>query len=71
MRVTGIVTAADLTRQFGNLARPFVLIEEIESRPRSHVGKAFTVDELRAAIKVRSKWIDDVASLSSATIRTF
>ena len=48
-RVSGIVTAADLTRQFGNLARPFVLIEEAENRLRRRVGEVFTVDELRAA----------------------
>ncbi|MFD4461615.1 CBS domain-containing protein, partial [Nocardia sp. NPDC058480] len=34
VRVTGILTAADLTRQFGTLARPFVLIEEAENRLR-------------------------------------
>ena len=38
-RVSGIVTAADLTRQFGNLARPFVLIEEAENRLRRRVGE--------------------------------
>jgi restriction system protein len=44
-RVGGIVTAADLTRQFGNVARPFVLIEEAENRCPHHrparAGKMF------------------------------
>jgi restriction system protein len=48
-RVTGIVTAADLTRQFGSLARPFVLIEEAENRLRRRANEVFSVDELRAA----------------------
>jgi restriction system protein len=48
-RVSGIVTAADLTRQFGNLARPFVLIEEAENRLRRRAGEVFTAAELRAA----------------------
>jgi restriction system protein len=49
-RVTGIVTAADLTRQFGNVARPFVLIEEAENRLRRRVGEVFSADQLRAAV---------------------
>ena len=49
-RVTGIVTAADLTRQFGNVARPFVLIEEAENRLRRRVGEIFNTDELRAIV---------------------
>jgi restriction system protein len=48
--ITGIVTAADLTRQFGNLARPFVLIEEAENRLRRHVGEVFTAEELKSAV---------------------
>lgn len=47
-RVGGIVTAADLTRQFGNVARPFVLIEEAENRLRRRAGEVYTTNELRA-----------------------
>jgi restriction system protein len=47
--VTGIVTAADLTRQFGNLARPFVLIEEAENRLRRRANEVFSIDDLRAS----------------------
>ena len=49
--VTGIVTAADLTIQFGNLARPFMLIEEIENRLRLRADEVFSTDELRAAVQ--------------------
>lgn len=48
--VSGIVTAADLTRQFGNLARPFVLIEEAENRLRRRAGEIFSMEDLRAAV---------------------
>ncbi|MBF6061668.1 CBS domain-containing protein [Nocardia terpenica] len=33
-RVTGILTASDLTEQSGTLARPFILVEEAENRLR-------------------------------------
>jgi restriction system protein len=48
-RVGGIVTAADLTRQFGNVARPFVLIEEAEKRRRGRPA--------RVAVPVRLPWV--------------
>ncbi|TWG08730.1 restriction system protein [Saccharopolyspora dendranthemae] len=44
---TGIVTAADLTGQFGELTRPFVLIDEAERRLRRRVDEVFEVEELR------------------------
>ncbi|MBT2207508.1 CBS domain-containing protein [Actinomadura sp. NEAU-AAG7] len=50
MNVTGIITASDLTGQFGTLARPFVLIEEAENRLRRAVDKIFTVDDLKEAV---------------------
>jgi restriction system protein len=49
-RVSGIVTAADLTRQFGNVARPFVLIEEAENGLRRRAGEIYNMDELHAAV---------------------
>lgn len=53
-QVGGIFTAADLTEQFGSVARPFVLIEEAENRLR-RAADVFTVDELRADIDGRQK----------------
>lgn len=50
VRVTGIVTAADLTRQFGNLARPFMLIEEVEIRLRLRADEVYTLTELKEAV---------------------
>ncbi|MEU6749391.1 CBS domain-containing protein [Spirillospora sp. NPDC046719] len=49
-RVTGIITASDLTRQFGTLARPFVLVEEAENRLRRAADQVFSVEELREAV---------------------
>lgn len=50
----GIITAADLTRQFGNHARPFALIEEAEDRLR-RAAAAFTVEELRQCVPNHQK----------------
>ncbi|MEU4537060.1 CBS domain-containing protein [Streptosporangium sp. NPDC023825] len=47
--VTGIITAADLTRQFGYHARPFILIEEAENRLR-RAAEVFSVDDLKQAV---------------------
>lgn len=58
IKITGIVTTADLTLQFATMARPFALIEEIERRLRRQVGPdgaAFNLDELRASSKSPKK----------------
>ncbi|MEV6031479.1 hypothetical protein AB0L65_10045 [Nonomuraea sp. NPDC052116] len=55
VHVTGILTAADLTGQFGNLARPFVLIEEAENRLRRAADEAFTMEHLRDAVQPHRK----------------
>ncbi len=48
--VTGIVTTADLSQQFADLAGPFMLLNEIEVRLRIAIGSAFSVKEL-ASVK--------------------
>ncbi|MFF5244421.1 CBS domain-containing protein [Streptosporangium sp. NPDC000095] len=53
-RVTGIITAADLTRQFGYHARPFILIEEAENRLR-RAAEVFGVDDLKQAVPSHQK----------------
>jgi restriction system protein len=47
--LSGIVTAADLTLEFGDLARPFFLLGEIERRLRGVMDKRFTAEELAGA----------------------
>ncbi|MFI9559134.1 CBS domain-containing protein [Nonomuraea endophytica] len=48
--VTGIVTAADLSGKFGQHAKPFLLIENAETRLRN-AAQVFSVEELRAGIR--------------------
>ncbi len=71
--ITGIVTSADLTVQFGNFARPYVLLEEIELRLRKRVGQVMTDSDIERAKTFNAKeigkltfgaysrlWLDDV-----------
>ncbi|MET7770267.1 hypothetical protein [Nocardia sp. NPDC005366] len=55
VRVTGILTASDLTRQFGTLARPFVLIEEAENRLRRAAEEHLDLQDLKDAVPDRQK----------------
>jgi predicted transcriptional regulator len=48
-RITGIVTAADLSLQFQQLAEPFLLLGEIEHQIRRLIENRFTEAELAAA----------------------
>ncbi|MEU6196718.1 CBS domain-containing protein [Streptomyces sp. NPDC047061] len=52
-KVCGLVTAADLTVQFGTRVRPFVLVEEIEQRLRRVVDRCIPLDLIRAVIPGR------------------
>lgn len=64
-RICGIVTTADLTAQFGDLARPFVLIEEVERRLRRRVDEVFSLDELQCTgRRTSSPRIGSAADLS-------
>ena len=45
--ITGIVTASDLSRQFMQMAGPFLLIGEIEGHLRHLIHGKFTVEEMR------------------------
>lgn len=49
-RITGIVTAADLSVQFQQLSEPFLLLKEIEIHIRSVISQKLSDDELAAAI---------------------
>jgi restriction system protein len=49
----GIVTANDLARQFGTLARPFSLLEEAELRLRRHTRRCLPEDVIE---KATPKW---------------
>lgn len=44
----GLITASDLTVQFGTRVRPFVLVEEIGQRLRRVAGRCSPLDRIRA-----------------------
>ncbi|WP_199547873.1 CBS domain-containing protein [Streptomyces sp. N35] len=69
LKVTGIITAADLTVQFGARVRPFILLEEIEQRLRRAADAHFTVIELRAHVP-RSRR-DTVMSAAGLTLGAY
>jgi len=48
-KITGIVTANDLSLQFQQLAEPFLLLGEIENHVRRVINKRFTPTELESA----------------------
>ena len=48
-RICGIVTATDVANVFEKLARPFLLIGEIERHMRNLLHGKFTLDQLKAA----------------------
>jgi CBS domain-containing protein len=48
-KITGIVTASDLSLQFQQLAEPFLLLGEIENHLRQVIGQRFTPTELKSA----------------------
>lgn len=68
-QVTGIVTAADLTRQFGNLARPFMLIEEVEIRLRLRADEVYTLTELKDAVQQHRR--DSITKAADFTLRDY
>lgn len=47
-RISGIVTASDLSEQFGQLGEPFLLIGEVENHIRRLIVGRFTAEELAA-----------------------
>ncbi|MET9631823.1 CBS domain-containing protein [Lentzea sp. NPDC006480] len=54
-KISGIVTAADLTAQFGDVARPFVLLEEIERRMHRIASEKFTIEEIAQMARYPNK----------------
>jgi Mg/Co/Ni transporter MgtE len=48
-KITGIVTASDLSLQFQQLAEPFLLLGEIENHLRQVISQRFTPTELKSA----------------------
>ncbi|MFP3385714.1 CBS domain-containing protein [Tritonibacter sp. SIMBA_163] len=67
-KVTGIVTATDLSEQFQSLSEPFLLIGQIENQVRKMLHEKFSVSELQEACSdadpSRREKIQSVADLT-------
>jgi restriction system protein len=50
----GIVTAADLSLEFGHLARPYLLLSEVELRLRQMLAAAVAVDDMVVRVNGRT-----------------
>lgn len=68
-RITGIVTATDLSEQFQSLSEPFLLLGRIESQIRRILQKSFDIDTLREACDDNDP--DRKAKLATPTQLTF
>jgi restriction system protein len=68
-RLAGIVTASDITDEFGELAEPFFLLGAIERRLRTCVRRGrFTAQEIQERLKEPSKPIEQVDDLTFGEI---
>lgn len=67
--LTGIVTAADITDEFGELAEPFFLLGAIERRLRECIRRGkFSAEEIKEVITDPSKSIQQIDDLSLGEI---
>jgi predicted transcriptional regulator len=66
-KVTGIVTASDLSLQFRTLTEPFLLLSEIENLIRNMIGDRFTPAELSAACELDTDADREVHSVADLT----
>lgn len=65
-KLTGIVTTADLSRQFAQLGEPFLLLGQIENHVRNLIANKFTKAELVAVRNPADsgREIEDVSDLT-------
>lgn len=68
-KISGIVTASDLSRQFHSLSEPFLILSRIEAHLRQLIGDAFNVEEMRAVVDEADA--NRKATLTSVTQLTF
>lgn len=68
-KITGIVTATDLSEQFQGLSEPFLLLGRIENQIRRLIQDVFDVDTLRAACDDNDP--DRKAAIAKASQLTF
>jgi hypothetical protein len=64
-RITGLVTTYDVSVQFHELSRPFLLVAQIEGHLRHLIAGNFTLDELRAVVDPTTpRQVDSVDDLT-------
>jgi len=63
-QVKGIITQQDLSRQFLNWTKPFILLEEIENHIRQLIDGKFQLEELRSACQGNTDDINSVDDMS-------
>ncbi len=65
-KITGIVTASDLSLQFRVLTEPFLILSEIENLVRNLIGSRFNAHELREACDadMGTRKVDSVSDLN-------
>lgn len=63
-QVKGIITQQDLSRQFLNWTKPFILLEEIENHIRQLIDGKFQLEELRGACQGEADDINCVDDMS-------
>ncbi|WP_419947584.1 CBS domain-containing protein [Candidatus Palauibacter sp.] len=57
-RLSGIITASDLSAKYHELAAPFLLLEDVENRLRSLIDRTFSPEEVRVAKDPRDEGRD-------------
>jgi predicted transcriptional regulator len=69
-KMIGIITAADISQAYFDLAEPFFLLGQIENHVRNLIARRFTLDELRDARdeKDSGRDVDDVSDLTIGEI---
>jgi predicted transcriptional regulator len=63
-KVTGIVTATDLSLQFKQLTEPFLLLGEVENHLRKLLAHRFSQEELASVCEDENRTVDGVADLT-------
>lgn len=68
---TGIVTTADLARQFDRLARPFLSVGECERELRKILDGAFSKEELHTATRYKKPGMPGASAMTVGDIKQF
>lgn len=62
--ISGLITPYDVAKQFHELAKPYLLVGEIERLLRNLIAKHFTQEDIRSVKKDEDREINDVTDLT-------